>query len=392
MNPQPYLSNLTPLRGIAALLVIVFHADLYLGSGVLIDPAISPIIQKWYLMVDVFFVLSGFIMGYVYLRDFEAKVSLPSYGNFLKARFGRVYPLHLFTFVWFVLVYAVMVWTNKYHADPISTLANNLWALPSHLVLLHGMGLHNFTTWNGPSWSISVEWWMYIVFPVLVPLIVRLSKMGRVALVCLAWAGMWWIVLDLNPNNPLPLPFTIPPMYNLDVTYDFGFLRCFCEFIIGLVVLLMYRDRVGMKLIGSSVFFCLTVCGSLVFMHFDAYDTFTVLTFALIIWSAAYNTTGVSRVLTLGPLQRLGDLSYSIYLTHFPVFVTIASALQFFPAGPMGRPSTLVAWIICFVWILITLGVSAITYRFIEVPARSWVKSIGKGRSAQSFVDPMLVR
>ena len=73
MNTTKYLSNLTALRGIAALLTVLFHVDIVLPSfgGQLLDGEISSILHRMYLMVDFFFVLSGFILCYVYSKIFE---------------------------------------------------------------------------------------------------------------------------------------------------------------------------------------------------------------------------------------------------------------------------------------------------------------------------------
>ena len=99
MNTNKYLSNLTPLRGIAALLTVLFHVDLVLSSfgGQLLDGKISSILSRMYLMVDFFFVLSGFILCYVYAKNFEGPVKGQDFKKFTIARFARVYPLHLFS-------------------------------------------------------------------------------------------------------------------------------------------------------------------------------------------------------------------------------------------------------------------------------------------------------
>jgi peptidoglycan/LPS O-acetylase OafA/YrhL len=74
LNPSPaYLANLTPLRGIAALVVLLFHFDLFWGgpfAGTLFQTSTTLFVKKGYLPVDFFFVLSGFIMCHVYRRSF----------------------------------------------------------------------------------------------------------------------------------------------------------------------------------------------------------------------------------------------------------------------------------------------------------------------------------
>ncbi|WP_298350097.1 acyltransferase [Runella sp.] len=103
----PYLSNLTPLRGIAALLTVMFHVDLMLGGGnVLLKFKDSFLINRMYLMVDFFFVLSGFIMCHVYANRFITSVSKNEFKHFTIARFARVYPLHLFTLLYCILLYS----------------------------------------------------------------------------------------------------------------------------------------------------------------------------------------------------------------------------------------------------------------------------------------------
>jgi hypothetical protein len=95
MQQPAYLAALTPLRGIAALLVVVFHAGIFIGP--LVDPAASGLIGHGWLWVDFFFVLSGFILTHVYGGYFQEKVTWSSYKKYLLARFARVYPLHLVT-------------------------------------------------------------------------------------------------------------------------------------------------------------------------------------------------------------------------------------------------------------------------------------------------------
>src|SRR4051794_31676566 len=87
-----YISNLTPLRGFAALVVVVFHFEELIGRFV--NANNSMFIRKGYLMVDLFFVMSGFIIFHVYANDFKNRINLQSVRKFLVARFARIYPLH----------------------------------------------------------------------------------------------------------------------------------------------------------------------------------------------------------------------------------------------------------------------------------------------------------
>src|SRR5437899_2287510 len=147
-------------RGVCASLVVLFH---FHGHSPIYS---SGLVRGSYLFVDFFFVLSGFVIAYNYARRLG---DWPGVKRFLILRCGRVYPLHLFMLMCFV-AYETLRLAEKPDAF---TGPNSPAAVVSNVLLLQSMGVHDHLTWNGPSWSISTEWWTYVVF----------------ALVCV-WLGM----------------------------------------------------------------------------------------------------------------------------------------------------------------------------------------------------------
>ena len=98
MNPSTrYLSTLTPLRGIAALLVVIFHSNLM--AVPFVPPGYTSFVSGGWLWVDFFFVLSGFIISYVYGDSFKDSLTTDSYWKYIKARFARIYPIHFVTMI-----------------------------------------------------------------------------------------------------------------------------------------------------------------------------------------------------------------------------------------------------------------------------------------------------
>src|SRR5579862_2755251 len=95
---RTYISTLTPLRGIAAVLVMLLHSHIFLYP--LAAPWTGAFVTKGWIWVDFFFVLSGFILCYVYGDAFLDGFSKPAYLRYLRARFARVYPLHFITLFW----------------------------------------------------------------------------------------------------------------------------------------------------------------------------------------------------------------------------------------------------------------------------------------------------
>ena len=364
-----YLSNLTPLRGIAALIVLLFHFDLFWGgpfAGTLFPTDVTMFVKKGYLLVDFFFVLSGFIMCHVYGRLFASSVTRLDFGQFTKARFARIYPLHLFTLAWAVLLFAAITYTS-FPLDEREKSVFNLWAIPSHIVLLQAMGIYPGYTWNGPSWTISVEWWMYMVFPFLYGPVSRLSNVGRVAMLA-GLLGLYGVlVYELNtfPQYPWHHSLNVPPFMGG------AFMRCALSFSVGMVFYGLFRQQWGRGWLANG-YAILSFAGiMLLSMHLGWSDLITVGTFPFIILSAGYGSANLNKFLITKPMQRLGDLSFSIYLTNEILFdsgrvVRHALGLSLKPEGL----STPVIWLWCLGWIGLVLLVSELTYRFIELPAR----------------------
>src|SRR5271154_4552376 len=170
-----YISNLTPLRGIAALLVAIFHFEMAIARFV---PASQTMFfEKSYLMVDLFFVMSGFIILHVYGDNFKQSFSKSSLRNFFVARFARIYPLHFFSLM--LLVVLVISFS------PAGAYPNAMEfpaAIPANIFLLQSFHVLKIYTWNIPSWSISAECAAYLLFPLLALFISKKKRLSVVVL------------------------------------------------------------------------------------------------------------------------------------------------------------------------------------------------------------------
>ena len=376
-----YLANLTPLRGIAALLTVIFHVDIVLSlfQGRLLDQTDSHLISRMYLMVDFFFVLSGFIMCHVYARYFENSVNGQNFKKFAIARFARVYPLHLFSmFLTTFFLFLLYQWGAQ--VTPILDTENSVYSLITNMLLLHSMNFHQWFTFTHASWSISVEWWMYMVFPFLVAPFMKLTKPGRLLIVALCIAGYLMIGYVLVPLVTVPDSLSFfrsngTPPFSLNVSYQFGFFRCLFGFVIGTMVYLSWKDNWGKKLFSSGYTVLILLAGLFTCMHFAVLDVFTVLFFPFILLAAAYGNRYMNLMLGTKPLQKLGDWSFSIYLIHQP-FLYQAAVLMQNPnktGVELSNLSMLNSWLICIGFIVFLLFVSYLSYRFIELPSRNYI-------------------
>ncbi len=194
----PAIRPLTGLRIVAAIWVLLYH--FYEPTAALLPAAAGSVwqdlIKSGYLGVELFFVLSGFIISHNYARRFFEVFNLGAYRVFLRARFARLYPVHLVTlFVALVLVIgAGLVGQELNSADdhsPVSFVMN--------LILLQVIPAVG--SWNGTSWSISAEAAAYLAFPVLALVVMRIrslkSMLACVLLGCaVTWLGIWAVTFD----------------------------------------------------------------------------------------------------------------------------------------------------------------------------------------------------
>ena len=161
----------TSLRGIAAMAVFWGHySDVFardVGGWNLFVP-------HTHLGVDLFFMLSGFVLYHVYASQFLTGVTGPRWGAFMRQRLLRIYPLHLVTLL------AVLVLMR------FELPGDGLWILGLNLTLTHAWGLTDQFIFNAPSWSISAEFAAYLVFPFMV--LATGTRAGRWGLGALAAA------------------------------------------------------------------------------------------------------------------------------------------------------------------------------------------------------------
>lgn len=380
MNQSLYLSTLTPLRGIAALLVVIFHSSLFLGP--IVKPETTLFIQNGWLWVDFFFVLSGFILAHVYGTYFQEGVSWLGYKKYLLARFARIYPLHFVT-LWVAVLLIAGIKLFAQDIMPFIQVIFDYKTIPASLLLIQSMHLYITPPLNTPSWSLSTEWWVYVLFPLLVGPFFRLRTVGKIgaflAIAALFGLLMYYIVPHWG-NRYFAKPGELSPA-TLNVTADWGYIRCLAGFLLGMLFYEIYRHRLGYSLLRSGFAFLAVAIALVVALHAGWHELLVVALFPLLILTAAYNNDFVKRALETRPLQRLGDWSFSIYMVHIPIVFGFWIALL--REKPMALSSfeafyksiTIPGWQYCLAVVGLTLVASALMYRYVEVPARNYLNA-----------------
>jgi peptidoglycan/LPS O-acetylase OafA/YrhL len=367
------LPGLTPLRGIAALWVVFYHfSSEYLPQ--LDTKDFSHIIPKGYLAVDLFFLLSGFVLAHVYGAGLECGRPC-RFLPFIRARLARVYPLHLFVLILFVSL--TLVVNGAHHrsgeiaaAIPL-TGERSLLGLAANLFMLQGVHAGELS-WNYPAWSVSTEFMAYLAFPLLLPMVWRAGPRLRLGLMAVLIGVL--VGFSVATNDYFNQWDGFPAV-----------LRCLAEFLLGCVAYVSFGRNEG-GILGSDWLAFATLGLLIALLQGNGPDLATVLLFALLIGVTVANEGRFAQLLNARPLVWLGEISYSLYLVQDLVKFATTQSLD--AAGIQHRALSIpVSVALAAAMIVTCLAVSTVTYRLVEQPARRCMKQ-GLRRRAGAAAAP----
>jgi peptidoglycan/LPS O-acetylase OafA/YrhL len=359
-----WIAGLAPLRGVAALLVVLFHAPIF-GIGFTLYTHTYFFYQGW-LWVDFFFLLSGFIMAHVYGARFADRIRAGAMRDFLVRRFARLWPLHVATLAALVALEAAKYLGNFTFSEkmpPPFTGHSELATIPLHLAFLQFLTADEFGTWNTPSWSIGCEWWAYVLFPALFLGVTRIRGAARVLFfaACYAVLVLIWASADCSLNVG---------------RMGYALFRCLAEFALGIGIFELWRGGAARRLFGSDAFFAALALAIALALHFAIWDFLVVPLMGALILAAATNHARIGATLERRTMRWLGEISYSIYLVHWPVFIAMALIVGAAHGTELAKtPSKLEAMALLGVALPAILGLATLTYRYVEVPSRRWLTS-----------------
>ena len=339
---------LTGLRSFAAWWVVVQH----FGPWLLTLPGaalLAPIVHSGHIGVDVFFVLSGFILAHNYLHRFQNGVSAGQWGRFLQQRLARIYPTHLVTLLIMLALFLLFGPLDPaVPYTPASFLAN--------VFLVHAWGGPGLWTWNYPAWRISCEWAAYLTFPVL------------------AWLGMrvrsGWLAAGLAAVSLL---FMLAGMFvtaRADLEGAQPLIRIAGEFTAGV---LMYRaQQLGAMNWLRGAWSPLAAAGGLIGVAAAAImvgvDALVAVPFAaLLVPALALGHGRIVEALSRPAAVYWGQVSFAVYMVHGIIELLTR---RFMPVAEFAA-MPLVARLIIVVGLMAMVALTAQgMFRFVEEPAR----------------------
>ena len=346
MSDGTRIRGLDGLRGLAAIAVMLFHFNLFF-----LPQAHVPFVGRAYLAVDLFFLLSGFVMAHVYGRlltsDRRAHWLL-----FARARFARIYPLFALTTLAMFAIAAVshmpLIWVS---------FSGRSLALQPFLLQQWASGL----SWDYPSWSISTEAEAYIFFVFFAGLLLAGKHPRLIALCCVAILAALCLARGGNLNC---------------FTGISALLRTLAEFSLGV---LLYRAYAGAGFPRAWVAILFGVLLSLAMI--SHLDLFVVGAFGCLIYYSAGATDVFGKLLNSWPLVCLGDWSYSVYLWHAPTHYAVMAAFAAlsYPVSNLGLVGSRLLLLATVVGVL---GLSAFHYQYFETPVRRFMLRLPLGHNA----------
>jgi len=353
------------LRGIAAMLVVAYHLQFGGGYRFALE-RYTPAFTRSYLFVDLFFILSGFIISYVNDAGRSKGVSLGEMRSFMRARIARLYPLHLFCLAYLVLLRLLITVLQYARHKPVDYWQmHSLKSLASQLVLLNAW-FPKHAQWNIPSWSISAEFFAYALFLIVVTIHARMRTICELAMVALSLAFFAYILMTSG---------------SLDIVVGLAPARCIAGFFLGML-LYFHRDAVGsLPDTALTALQIASVAAIVLILATPVADPWIVPAFFVLVASTWTDQGILPKLLRHRPLLWLGDISYSVYLNHVCLMEVLAflwsrSALHVLGDGVLNR----CAWI-ALVY-AVTLFVSHLTFQFVERPTRQWLAVRWLGRKA----------
>lgn len=362
---------LDSFRGIFALMVAALHGLVASNIYEL------QIVRNSSLFVDFFFVLSGFVISFSYLDRIRSRTAAL---GFVIRRFGRLWPLHflmLAAVLSLTLMRAVAAKLGLYDWTFDNDVIEFARFTAESFALVHAFREETVYWLNFPSWSISAEFWAYVTFAILMLAPFRWFWTVVVAIAC------YLTVLDI-----------ITPGFGS--FFSDGLFRAIAYFILGSLTYLAWKWLGGVRPRMPNVAEIAVV--ALIFVMVSSPNVQgvkflipAVFASAILLFSAQKGI--VSRVLLTRPFQALGRYSYSIYMIHVFVYLSANIAVRLAegiletqlhspnPTNPEGPQridlgSSIVNDFFHLGILIIVIGLSTLTHRFVEVPGQRWAKSV----------------
>lgn len=358
-NNTEKLLYLESIRGIAAIIVALLHARFILNSPL----TENRLVLQGDLMVDLFFVLSGFVISYNYYNKISSTTNLLV---FQIRRFLRLYPLHLVTLFVFIVIEFIQ-WIYEQKTGVLGTGGafekNNLRAFINNIFLTQSL-FENSPTFNGPSWSISTEFYTYLIFGTTILTLKKDHSRRLFFLATIILSGLILYTFDASGN-----------------TTGLAIVRCIYSYFIGCFTWGIAKDiNLNFKAIITNTLFILVFI-SLFINEVIPLQIYPLL-FSAVILSLYKSQDGlIKKTLSKSKLVFFGTISYGIYMWNSAVWLFVTLSLKhIFRINQIPSANNMfyldmnayIGILTQLTGLSVIIVLSWISYKFIEVPINDY--------------------
>lgn len=355
MREKLYFNNLNGLRFFAALMVIICHVELNKKYFLL------PNLRESFrylgdLGVDLFFVLSGFLITILLLKEKEICKNI-SYKNFYLRRVLRIWPLYYFIIIVSLFILPNISYFNRGHLELYNSKELLKVVVLFVLLLPNVLYLIKPIPFAAQTWSIGTEEQFYLVWPLIVN---KLKNHKIVFLSCIV--GYWIIYASINLNF-----FNDIPYFNLFKNY-YKLLKFDVISVGAFGAILFYENRKGVNRLNNLFVFTLSIIALiLLYMYLPNTYEFFRLIYAILFIIIILNLVGnkeIENIFENKLLKYLGKISYGIYMYHQIIVVLVLKmVLEYF--NQFNLFENILVYIAT---ILLTIVISHISYKYLEEP------------------------
>jgi peptidoglycan/LPS O-acetylase OafA/YrhL len=366
------LRGLTGLRIIAAGWVVLFHFHFTPLPGVAaaVD-LLGGLITHGELGVDLFFVLSGFVIAYTYLDKLGPRLRAGAAARFVWARASRMWPLYAVVFhlfgIWLV-ARMLLGGDGEIAFQAVQPIVSpGQWLQQVLMVQMWNNAFLDGASWVGSTWSISAEWLAYLLFPISALVFFRMRRLPLPLLIAA-------VLLLVSPLAGAYLVLGTP-------YYPWSWVaRILCCFGAGVLTYLVVRrlqptERVRRTASAVAAALPPVIAAGLLLGELAAPGRggAVVALFPLLVGALAVADRGPAMLLSQPWAVHGGHLSYALYLVHIPMLEVYWLALRRFAV--LG-PDTVLAHALGAVVVVLTVPVAALGFRLVEEPARRRMRAM----------------
>jgi peptidoglycan/LPS O-acetylase OafA/YrhL len=356
----PYFATLDLVRGLAALVVLIYHVDFMFGLR-------HELLPGGYLAVDLFFVLSGVVLSLNYGERIAGRTI--TFRSYLVARIARLYPLFLATTVIGFVVMTIRYRANYGYVDSLKLLESgllNTLMLPS---FAEPYGVKPLFIFNPASWTILFEMVASLLF------FLYLARAGTRSLVVIAIVAGGALAAVIVSATTVDLGYSTENILA-------GFPRVMYSFTIGVLIERLFARRPwqcpSWCCYGLLIAVIVLMQLKLLDRENPLFDILAVGVILPLLVAVSVGSTLTGRAYRLA--RFLGETSYSVYLTQGALIIIAAGLTQ----SLVGEKIYDLAPWAGFVFVLGVVTLSFLTYRFYEQPARIFFRQFARSRTRET--------